>query len=100
MGNIWTLKDMRKFLKNLLLLNCWSDFEIISQKCSSVVSISRRQRVLRPEFEKKRWHFESRMVFLHPDFDKNVQEFPPRHLKKKCTKGWMCVNNFFTVNLT
>ena len=27
-------KDMKKFLKNLLLRNCWSDFEIISQECS------------------------------------------------------------------
>ena len=26
--------DMKKFLKNLLLRNCWSDFEIISQECS------------------------------------------------------------------
>ena len=25
---------MKKFLKNLLLRNCWSDFEIISQECS------------------------------------------------------------------
>ena len=24
----------KKFLKNLLLRNCWSDFEIISQECS------------------------------------------------------------------
>ena len=31
-----TLKcmDMKKFLKNLLLWNRWSDFEIISQECS------------------------------------------------------------------
>ena len=26
--------DMKKFLKNLLLRNCRSDFEIISQECS------------------------------------------------------------------
>ena len=26
--------DMKKFLKNLLIRNRWSDFEIISQKCS------------------------------------------------------------------
>ena len=26
--------DMKKFLKNLLLRNQWSDFEIISQECS------------------------------------------------------------------
>ena len=26
--------DMKKFLKNLLLRNCLSDFEIISQECS------------------------------------------------------------------
>ena len=26
--------DMKKFLKNFLLRNCWSDFEIISQECS------------------------------------------------------------------
>ena len=26
-------RDMKKFLKNLLLRNCRSDFEIISQKC-------------------------------------------------------------------
>ena len=27
-------RDMTKFLKNLLLRNCWSDFEIITQECS------------------------------------------------------------------
>ena len=27
-------RDTKKFLKNLLLWNCWSDFEIISQECS------------------------------------------------------------------
>ena len=27
-------RDMKKFLKNLLLRNCWSDFEIVSQECS------------------------------------------------------------------
>ena len=27
-------RDRKKFLKNLLLRNCWSDFEIISQECS------------------------------------------------------------------
>ena len=27
-------RDMKKFLKNLLLWNCWSDFEIISQESS------------------------------------------------------------------
>ena len=26
--------DMKKFLKNLLLGNRWSDFELISQECS------------------------------------------------------------------
>ena len=26
--------DMKKFIKNLLLQNCWSDFEVISQECS------------------------------------------------------------------
>ena len=26
--------DIKKFLKNLLFRNCWSDFEIISQECS------------------------------------------------------------------
>ena len=26
--------DMKKFLKDFLLRNCWSDFEIISQECS------------------------------------------------------------------
>ena len=26
--------DMKKFLKNLLLCNCWSDFEISSWECS------------------------------------------------------------------
>ena len=25
---------MKKLIKNLLLRNCWSDFEIISQECS------------------------------------------------------------------
>ena len=32
--------DMKKFLKNLVLRNCWSDFEIISQE--SGFDISRR----------------------------------------------------------
>ena len=27
-------RDIKKFLKNLLLRNCWSDFEIILQECS------------------------------------------------------------------
>ena len=27
-------RDMKKFLKNLLLQNYWSDFEIVSQECS------------------------------------------------------------------
>ena len=30
----WHYMAMKKFLKNLLLRNCWSDFEIISQECS------------------------------------------------------------------
>ena len=33
-GGFLHYKDMKKFLKNLLLQNCWSDFEIISQQCS------------------------------------------------------------------
>ena len=33
-GGFSHCRDMRKFLKNLLLRNCWSDFEIISQECS------------------------------------------------------------------
>ena len=33
-GGFLHYKDMMKFLKNLLLRNCWSDFEIISQECS------------------------------------------------------------------
>ena len=33
-GGFLHYMDMKKFLKNLLLRNCWSDFEIISQKCS------------------------------------------------------------------
>ena len=33
-GGFLHYKDMKKFLKNLLLRNCWSDFEIISQECS------------------------------------------------------------------
>ena len=33
-GSFLHSRDMKKFLKNLLLLNCWSDFEIISQECS------------------------------------------------------------------
>ena len=27
-------RNMKKFLKNLLLRNCWSDFEIVSQQCA------------------------------------------------------------------
>ena len=34
MGASCTYMDMKKFLSNLLLRNCWSDFEIISQECS------------------------------------------------------------------
>ena len=33
-GGFLHYMDMKKFLKNLLLQNCWSDFEIISQECS------------------------------------------------------------------
>ena len=33
-GGFLHYMDMKKFLKNLLLRNCWSDFEIISQECS------------------------------------------------------------------
>ena len=32
-GSFLHYSDMKKFLKNLLLQNCWSDFEIISQEC-------------------------------------------------------------------
>ena len=32
-GSFLHYTDMKKFLKNLLLRNCWSDFEIISQEC-------------------------------------------------------------------
>ena len=30
--------DMKKFLKNLVLRNCWSDFEIISQESGFDIS--------------------------------------------------------------
>ena len=33
-GGFLHYRDMKKFLKNLLFRNCWSDFEIISQECS------------------------------------------------------------------
>ena len=33
-GGFLHYMDMKKFLKNFLLQNCWSDFEIISQECS------------------------------------------------------------------
>ena len=33
-GGFWHYRDMKKFLKNLILRNCWLDFEIISQECS------------------------------------------------------------------
>ena len=33
-GGFLHYRDMKKFLKNLLLRNCWSDFKIISQECS------------------------------------------------------------------
>ena len=32
-GGFLHYMDMKKFLKNPLLRNCWSDFEIISQEC-------------------------------------------------------------------
>ena len=32
-GGFLHYMDMKKFLKNLLLRNRWSDFEIISQEC-------------------------------------------------------------------
>ena len=64
----------------------------------AVLSISRHRCVLRPDFEKKRWHFESRMFVLRPDFDGNMQEFPPRRLfNKEKTKGLMCQVNFDTI---
>ena len=33
-GGFLHYRDMKKFLKNLLLRNYWSDFEIVSQECS------------------------------------------------------------------
>ena len=33
-GGILHYRDIKKFLKNLLLRNCWSDFEISSQEYS------------------------------------------------------------------
>ena len=33
-GRFLHYRDMKKFLKNLLIRNCRSDFEIISQECS------------------------------------------------------------------
>ena len=33
-GGFLHYMDMKKFLKNLLLQNCLSDFEMFSQKCS------------------------------------------------------------------
>ena len=33
-GGFSHCRDMKKFLKNLLLRNCWSDFEIISHEYS------------------------------------------------------------------
>ena len=33
-GGFLHYMDMKKFLKNLLLQNRWSDFEIISRECS------------------------------------------------------------------
>ena len=33
-GGFMHYTDMKKFFKNFLLRNCWSDFEIISQECS------------------------------------------------------------------
>ena len=33
-GDFLHYRDMKKFLKNLVLRNLWSDFEIISQECS------------------------------------------------------------------
>ena len=33
-GGFLHYMDMKKFIKNLLLQNRWSDFEIISQECS------------------------------------------------------------------
>ena len=33
-GGFWHYSDMKKFLKSLLLGNCWSDFELISKECS------------------------------------------------------------------
>ena len=35
-GGFLHYTDLKKFLKNLLLQNHWSDFEIISQECSLV----------------------------------------------------------------
>ena len=36
-GGFLHYTDMKKFLKNLLLRNCWSDFEIISQESGYVI---------------------------------------------------------------
>ena len=37
-GGFLQNKDMKIFLKNLLLRNCWSDFEIISQESGFDIS--------------------------------------------------------------
>ena len=58
-----------------------------STRCGlSVLSISGHQCVLRPDFEKKRQHFESRTFFLRPHFERNIQEFQPRRFSKNKRK--------------
>ena len=37
-GGFLHYTDMKKFLKNLVLRNCWSDFEIISQESGFDIS--------------------------------------------------------------
>ena len=41
-GHLLLYRDMKKFVKNLLLRNCWSDFEIISQECSLGVTLFKK----------------------------------------------------------
>ena len=47
-GGFLHYMDMKKFLKNLLLRNCWSDFEIISQECSWMTLFKKRLRNFDP----------------------------------------------------
>ena len=64
----------------------------------TVLSISGCRRILCPDFEKKRQHFESRTFFYVQILTKTSKNFQTDvfFFQKQCTKSLTCVDNFDT----